>query len=68
MPRKHKSDLRKIDPQTAAYWEEVLQREGLQMARGRSDRLSYVGGSSNLETIDGLRRTDSGRVAPKKGD
>lgn len=70
VPRKRKriNDLRTLDPKSPAYWEEVLQREGLNMAVGRSDRLSYVGGASHLETIHGVRQQDVGRVAPKVGD
>ena len=66
MPRKRKKtkDLRGANPKAAAYWEELLRRQGLQMAAGRHEKLSYVGASSHLETIDGVRQTDSGRVVP----
>ena len=67
MPRKRKKtkDLRGVNPDASSYWEELLRREGLQMAAGRNEKLSYVGAVSHLETIDGLRQTDSGRVVPK---
>jgi hypothetical protein len=66
MTRKRKHiDLRGLDPQSPEYWEEELYRQNLQMARGRSDRLSYVGGSSQLDTLHGFLTTDTGRVVPK---
>jgi hypothetical protein len=69
MPRKRKrkktKDLRGVNPDASSYWEELLRREGLQMAAGRNEKLSYVGASSHLETIDGVRQTDSGRVVPE---
>lgn len=66
--RKRKTDLRRVDAESTAYWEEVLQRAGLQMAAGRSDRLLYVGGPSQVELIHGMHETDTGRVAPAKQD
>ncbi len=66
MTRKRKSlDLRGLDPNSPEYWEEELYRADLQMARGRNTRLSYVGDSTRLEMIHGLRMTDTGRVVPK---
>jgi hypothetical protein len=66
MPRKRKKlkDLRGADSTTSCYWEEILRREGLQMAAGRSERLTYVGDSAHLETIDGRHQTDTGLVVP----
>lgn len=66
--RRNKSDLRKKKADTPAYWEEVLQREGLTMAAGRNRRLLYVGGSSTLEGLQGALETDTGRVGAEKGD
>jgi hypothetical protein len=38
------------------------------MAAGRSDRLLYVGDSTQVELIHGMRETDTGRVVPKPRD
>lgn len=66
MARKSKHiDLRGIDPESAEYWEEALHRADLQMARGRSDRLSYVGSAAQVEKIHGIHTNNSGRVVPK---
>ena len=66
MPRKRKhDDLRGVSPDSKKYWEEILHRSGLQMAAGRSDRLSYTGGPSHVETIHGMHTQDTGRVVPK---
>jgi len=66
MARKRKHvDLRGLDPNSPEYWEEMLYRESLQMARGRSDRLSYVGDSNRLDQIHGIHSTSTGRVVPK---
>lgn len=49
------------------YWEKKLQEYGLGMDRGKNPRhLSYVGSGDILEKIDGDRRTETGRVLPKK--
>lgn len=58
-------DLRGLDPDSQEFWNEVLRRKDLQMARGRSDRLSYVGDSNKLNVIQGARETETGRVTPK---
>ncbi len=66
MARKGKHlDLRGLDTESPEYWDEVLHRADLQMARGRSDRLSYVGDSNRVEKIHGLVTQDTGRVVPK---
>ena len=66
MARKRKHlDLRGLDPQSPEYWDEVLYRSELHMARGRSDRLSYVGDANQVEKIHGRHTTDNGKVAPK---
>jgi hypothetical protein len=52
MPRKRKHmDLRGLDSESTEYWEETLHRADLQMARGRSDRLSYVGDATQVELL-----------------
>lgn len=65
--RKKRKDLRGANPDTSAYWEELLLREGLQMAAGRHEKLSYVGTSLHLEKVNAMHETDIGRVAPKNG-
>lgn len=66
MARKGKHiDLRGLDPNSSEYWDEVLYRSELQMARGRSDRLYYVGDANHVDTIHGMHATDTGRVVPK---
>lgn len=66
MARKRKHlDLRGLDPESVEYWEEELHRADLQMARGRSDRLSYVGDASHVERIHGLHTHNDGKVVPK---
>ena len=66
MARKRKHiDLRGLDPESPAYWDEILYRSELQMARGRSDRLSYVGDANHVEKIHGLHAYDDGKVVPK---
>lgn len=65
--RKKVKDLRGVNKESATYWEEILQRESLPMARGRHEKLSYVGSSMRLETVAAMSETDIGRVAPKGG-
>jgi hypothetical protein len=65
--RKKDKDLRGVSPYLASYWEEILQRESLQMARGRHERLSYVGTPQHLEKVAAMHETDIGRVTPKHG-
>jgi len=52
--RKH-IDLRGIDPESPQYWEEELHRAGLSIERGRSKRISYVGGTDILEALHGAQ-------------
>lgn len=50
--RSSKKDLRKLDPNSQEYWDEVLAREGLSMERGNNrHRLTYVGDSQDLAHI-----------------
>ena len=49
------TDLRTLDPNSQAYWEEVLARENLRVTRGTDARLIYVGSASNVEYVDGLK-------------
>jgi hypothetical protein len=68
MARKRKADLRALDPTSALYWEEVLQRAGLPMSRGRNERMIYVGGASQVELVHGMHETDTGRVESNHED
>lgn len=51
MARKRES-LRGLDYNSPAYWEKLLREDGLSMERGTSRRLTYVGGSNTLESIE----------------
>jgi hypothetical protein len=64
MARKRKG-LEHLDYQSSAYWQKLLTIEGLSMEKGRSDRLSYVGGAGMVESIEGVQYTDDGRIKPK---
>lgn len=44
-----RKDLRRLDPNSQEYWEEILRREGLSMSRGIDRRLSYA--SQEMDTI-----------------
>lgn len=55
-------DLRGVDQNDSGYWEELLKRDGLTMEAGRSKRLVYVGGTSEVDLIHGLSVTDNGHV------
>lgn len=65
--RKKQKDLRGVNPESASYWDEVLQREGLQMARGRHEKLSYIGSAQNVDYVNDVVSTKNGRVTPKGG-
>jgi hypothetical protein len=58
MARKHKKDAQ-------AYWDKLLLRKGLSMERGRSKRLSYVGGT---QILDALRGAQEAGTRTKEGD
>ena len=45
-------DLRPLKKDSQQYWEEVLRRENLSMERGRHRKLSYVGMSRDLVSIE----------------
>jgi hypothetical protein len=65
MARKRKG-LQGLDYQSKEYWSKLLTKEGLSMERGRSARLTYMGDSSTLESVEGSNFTDTGRIPPKK--
>lgn len=58
MARKRKKD-------TQAYWDELLRRAGLSMERGRSKRVSYVGGTKILDELHGAQ---SAGTRSREGD
>lgn len=60
---RYRKDLRTLDPEDPAYWEEVLRREGLTEDAGRDHRLEYVGNSKNIQAIE--EKIVSGREGPK---
>lgn len=63
--KKRQVDLRGVDPASPEYWEEVLGRKGLSMEAGTSRRVTYVGDSSVLESIEAAESTgnnDSSRA------
>ena len=64
MARKREK-LKDLDYQSAEYWNGVLQEEGLSMERGRSKRVSYVGGTDILDALHGQQ--DAG-TRSKDGD
>lgn len=51
MARKRRT-LKGLDYQSPAYWEKLLREEGLSMEAGTSRRLTYVGTSTTLESIE----------------
>lgn len=51
-------DLRKLDPDSEEYWKEVLRREGLSMRAGDDTRLSYAGGTNELEVLEKMAVAD----------
>ena len=55
------------DPNSAAYWEAMLRKEGLGMGVGSTSKLSYAGTGARLEYIEWVEAHSSGRVEPKKG-
>ena len=64
MARKRKK-LKHLDYESSAYWDNLLRLEGLSMEKGLNAKLTYLGGSSTLESIDGENFTYSGRIPPK---
>lgn len=58
MPRKKGIRNKKTD--TPEYWNKVLAAAGLSIDAGRSKRISYVGDASDIEMVEGFRRTDTG--------
>ena len=61
MARK-RTGLRDLNYQSPEYWERLLREEGLSMERGTSRRLTYVGGTKTLESIESaiVTGTDDG--------
>lgn len=66
MARK-RQNLKNLDYHSQAYWEKVLQEDGLSMERGTSRRLTYVGGATVLEGIE-AEIVGGGRIGDKGKD
>jgi hypothetical protein len=47
-----RKDLKDLDPESPAYWEALLKREGLGMQRGKSKKLSYGHEDRQKDTDD----------------
>ena len=61
--RRRRDDLRTLDPNSKAYWDEVLRRNRLLMSRGENRRkLTYVDNLEKVFIVDS--RGASGRVQP----
>lgn len=63
MARKRKK-LEAYNYQSAEYWNRLLVEEGLPVDRGKSKKLLYIGGPSEVENLEGFLRTNTGRVRP----
>jgi len=67
---RRKKDLRKVEPDSAEYWNERLRREGLTMSAGLDPRLQYSGSGQDLgklesKLISDLSCGDGRRKKPK---
>lgn len=64
MARK-RATLKDLDYQSPQYWEKLLREDGLSMEAGTSRRLTYVGDSNALESIEGkiVMGTNDGSAA-----
>jgi hypothetical protein len=49
-------------------WDKVLRQHKLPEGRGRRNWLSYVGGGSDIDYIDGAVRCDDGKVITNESD
>jgi hypothetical protein len=63
MSNRYAKDLRGVDRDDPAYWEEILRRESLTMDAGRNAKICYVGNSKNLEDI--CEKVIGGTEGPK---
>jgi hypothetical protein len=66
--RRDRKNLRTLKTKglTKEYWEEILRREGLSMNAGHLPaRVSYVGGSNDLDLFAGVVRQGIGRSRAK---
>jgi hypothetical protein len=46
------------------YWNRRLVKEGLSIDKGRSRKLVYIGGATDVEMTELIKRTDTGRTPP----
>jgi hypothetical protein len=67
MARKRKK-LQGLDYNSTEYWNRLLNQEGLSISRGKSERLLYIGGTSEVERLGGFLSTMTGRIAPHDVD
>lgn len=61
MARKRKA-LQNLNYNSKEYWNRLLVEEGLSVDAGRSQRIAYVGGATDIEMLEIIRRTDTGRT------
>jgi hypothetical protein len=58
MAYRKRKKLKGLDPEGKEYWNEMLAREGLTMWEGLNPKLSYVGGSNQVEIVDGMLQSN----------
>lgn len=51
--------LSELDPESKEYWEKVLHDHHLGLGRAKSDKLSFVGNSQDLERIEVARSEEA---------
>jgi len=67
MARKRKK-LQELDYGSQEYWNRLLSQDGLSVNRGKSEKLLYVGGTTEVDRLRGSVETSTGRAAPHTGD
>lgn len=65
MARKRKN-LSHLDYNSTEYWNRLLVEEKLSIDRGKSKKLLYIGGATDVEMLELVRRTDTGLTPPKQ--
>ena len=69
MARKRKKKMVEgdlYDSESKAYWEALLEKEGLGMGVGTTSKTSYVGTGSDLDTLSGLQTGGVRKILKKK--
>ena len=65
MARKRKR-LKHLEYDSPEYWNRLLAEEGLTLDRAlQPNKLIYVGGATDVESLEGARRMENGRITPK---